>query len=143
MTETAARLHARYHYGAVTERPRQAVTSACPRRPLRVQPQRLKRRAHGARLRPRLRALNGPIPYTVRMTLEAARAPGSKNLTLEECELLTSGLEARSAGTSATGALDLKKTTDQRFEGQPSWEPPKPADAKGRGHLAATPRRPY
>jgi hypothetical protein len=78
-------MHARYHYGTVTERPRQAVTSGYPRRPLRARPQRLKRRARDARLWPRLRALNGPVPYTVRMTLEAARAPGSKNLTLEEC----------------------------------------------------------
>jgi hypothetical protein len=65
MTEAAARLHACYHYGAVTERPRQAVTSACPRRPLRAWSQCLKRR-----LRPRLRALNGSVPYPVRMTLE-------------------------------------------------------------------------
>jgi hypothetical protein len=70
MTEAAARLHARYHYGAVTERPRQAVTSACPRRPLRARLQRLKRRARGARLRPRLRTFNGPVPYTVMITLE-------------------------------------------------------------------------
>jgi hypothetical protein len=69
-TEAAARLHARYHYSAVTERPRQAVTSTCPRRPLRVRPQRLKRRARGARLRPRLRAFNGPVPYPLKMTLE-------------------------------------------------------------------------
>jgi hypothetical protein len=50
MTEAAARLHTRYHYDAVTGGPRQAVTSACPRRPLRTWPQRLKRRAHSAKL---------------------------------------------------------------------------------------------
>jgi hypothetical protein len=33
-TEAAARLHSRYHYSVVTGGPRQAVTSACPHRPL-------------------------------------------------------------------------------------------------------------
>jgi hypothetical protein len=70
MTEAAARLHSRYHYGAVTGGPRQAVTSACPCRPLRARLRRLKRRARGARLWPRLRALNGLVLYSVRMTLE-------------------------------------------------------------------------
>jgi hypothetical protein len=63
-------MHARYHYGAATEDPRRAITSACPRRPLRARPWCLKRHAHGARLWPRLHALNGPIPYPVMMTLE-------------------------------------------------------------------------
>jgi hypothetical protein len=56
--------------GAATEEPRRAVTSARPRRPLRARSQRLKRRARGARLWQRLRALNGPVPYQVRTTLE-------------------------------------------------------------------------
>jgi hypothetical protein len=70
MTEAAGRTCARYHYGATIEEPRRAVTSACPRRPLRARPQRLKRRANGTGLWPRLWALNCPIPYQVRMTLE-------------------------------------------------------------------------
>jgi hypothetical protein len=40
MTEVTAHLHARYHYDAVTGGPRQAVTSTCPRRPLRARPRR-------------------------------------------------------------------------------------------------------
>jgi hypothetical protein len=64
------RTHARYHYSAATEEPRRAVTSACPRRPLRARPRRLKRHARGARLWPRLRALNDSVPYPVRMSLE-------------------------------------------------------------------------
>jgi hypothetical protein len=80
------RLHARYHYDAVTEQPRQAVTSACPRRPLRARPRCIKRRARGARLWPRLRALNGPVPYPVRMTLERPEPQAQKNLTLEGCD---------------------------------------------------------
>jgi hypothetical protein len=63
-------MHARYHYGAATEEPWRAVTSARPRRPLRARPRRLKRRACGAGLWPRLWALNGLVPYQVRMTLE-------------------------------------------------------------------------
>jgi hypothetical protein len=51
------------HHDVVTGGPWQAVTSACPHRPLRARPQRLKRRARGARLQSRLRALNGPVPY--------------------------------------------------------------------------------
>jgi hypothetical protein len=64
------RARTRYHYGAATEEPRRAVTSACPHRPLRARPRRLKRCARGAGLWSRLRALNGPVPYQVRMTLE-------------------------------------------------------------------------
>jgi hypothetical protein len=52
-----------HHHGVETGGPWQAVTSACPRRPLRARLQRLKRRARCAKLQPRLRALNGPVPY--------------------------------------------------------------------------------
>jgi hypothetical protein len=97
----------------------------------------MKRRARGARLRPRLRAFNGPVPYPVGMTLERLEKLDSRRV-----RLLTSGLKARSAWTSVTGALDLGKITDQRFEGHPAWEPPKPADATRRGHSAATPHGP-
>jgi hypothetical protein len=79
MTEAAARLHARYHYGAVTGEPRRALTSACPRRPLSARPRRLKGRARGARLWPRLRAFNGPVPYRVRMTLERPEPQAQKS----------------------------------------------------------------
>jgi hypothetical protein len=64
------RTHARGHYGAATEEPRRAVTSARPRRPIHARPQRLKRHACGTRLWLRLWALNGPVPCQVRMTLE-------------------------------------------------------------------------
>jgi hypothetical protein len=70
----------------VTGEPRQAVTSARPRRPLRARPRRLKRRARGVGLWPRLRALNGSVPYPVRMTLEQPEPQARKNLTLEECD---------------------------------------------------------
>jgi hypothetical protein len=63
-------MHTRYHYGATTEELRWAVTSARPRHPLRTRPRRLKRRARDVGLWPRLQALNGPVPYQVRMTLE-------------------------------------------------------------------------
>jgi hypothetical protein len=64
-----SRAHARsLRHG--TEEWRRAVTSACPRHPLHARPRRLKRRARGARLWPRLWALNGPVPYQVRTTLE-------------------------------------------------------------------------
>jgi hypothetical protein len=69
-TGAARRTHARDHYGAATEEPRRAVTSAHPRLPLSARSQRLKRRARDAQLWPRLQALNGPIHYQVRTTLE-------------------------------------------------------------------------
>jgi hypothetical protein len=59
-----------HHHGVETGGPWQAVTFACPRRPLRVRLQRLKKCARGARLQSRLRAINGPDPYHVRKTLE-------------------------------------------------------------------------
>jgi hypothetical protein len=70
MTGVARRTHTRDHYGAATKEPRRAVTSARPRRPLRARPRRLKRRARSAELWMRLWALNGPVPYQVRTTLE-------------------------------------------------------------------------
>jgi hypothetical protein len=63
-------MHTRDHYGVTTEEPRRVVTSARPRRPLRARPRRLKRPARRPRLWTRLWALNGPVPYQVRMTLE-------------------------------------------------------------------------
>jgi hypothetical protein len=86
MTGVATRTHARDHYGAATEEPRRAVTSARPCRPLRAQPQYLKRRARSARLWTRPWALNGPIPYQVRMALERPEHKGSKKLTLKGCD---------------------------------------------------------
>jgi hypothetical protein len=62
------------------------VTSACPRRPLRAQPQRLKRRARDARLQSRLRAINGLVPYYVRKTLEQREPLAQKNSTLKGCK---------------------------------------------------------
>jgi hypothetical protein len=46
--------------------------------------QRLKRRAHYAQLRPRLRSFNGWVPYEARMTPppHTVRAKSSKKLTL-------------------------------------------------------------
>jgi hypothetical protein len=58
------------HYGAAIEEPRRAVTSAGPHRPLRARPRRMKRRGRGTKLWTRLWALNGPVPYQVRATLE-------------------------------------------------------------------------
>jgi hypothetical protein len=80
----ARRAHARDHYGAATEEPRRAVTSARPHRPLRARPRRLKRRNHSARLWPRLWALNVPVPYQVRTTLEWPEREARK--TLEGCD---------------------------------------------------------
>jgi hypothetical protein len=50
---TTPKRHTRDHCGVATEDPQRAVTSACPRRPLRARLRRLKRRAHSARPRPR------------------------------------------------------------------------------------------
>jgi hypothetical protein len=70
MTETARRTHVRDLYGAATEEPRRAITSAYPRHPLRARLRRLKRRARGARPRPRPWALNGLAPYRVSEAVE-------------------------------------------------------------------------
>jgi hypothetical protein len=118
------RTHARYHYGAATEEPRRAVTSACPRRPLCTRPRHLKRCARDAGLWPQLRALNGPVPYPVRMTLERPEPQARKILTLEECD------------------YRLVASKPAQCERAPQV-PSKPADARRRGHLAATPQRPY
>jgi hypothetical protein len=75
----------RDHYGAATEEPWRAVTSARPRRPLRAWPRRLKRRTRSAKLWTRLWALNGLVPYQVRTTLEWPELQ-ARNLTLEGCE---------------------------------------------------------
>jgi hypothetical protein len=66
--------------------PDRAVMSACPRRPLRARPWRLKRRARSAELWPQLWALNGPVPYQVRTTLERPEHEARKTLTLEGCD---------------------------------------------------------
>jgi hypothetical protein len=76
----------RDHYGAATEEPWRAVTSPRPRRPLHVGPRRLKRHARSAVLWTQLWALNGPIPYQVRMTLEWPEHEARKTLTLEGCD---------------------------------------------------------
>jgi hypothetical protein len=62
------------------------VTSACPLRPLRARPRRLKRRARSARLYPRQRAINGPVPYQVRETLERPEPQVQTKLNLKGCD---------------------------------------------------------
>jgi hypothetical protein len=62
-TAAATQPPAGHHHGAVTAEPWQAVTSACPLRPLRARPQRLKRRARSAISQSQSRAFNGPVPY--------------------------------------------------------------------------------
>jgi hypothetical protein len=124
---------ARNHYGTATEEPRQAVTSARPCRPLRARPWRLKRGAHSAQLWTRLWALNGPVPYQVRMTLErpehkARKTRPSKGVITDQWS--RSPLSANGCHRCPQST----KTTDQRFEGQPSCEPSKPADAKVGGN---------
>jgi hypothetical protein len=98
-----------------------------------VRSRRLKRSARGARLQSRLRALNGPVPYQVRKTLEAARAHGSNKYDPRRVRISTSGLEAHLKQAGATGALDSQKTTDQRLENWHGQGPSKPADAKDGG----------
>jgi hypothetical protein len=85
-TAAATQPPAGHHHGAVTEGPWQAVTSASPLHPLRARPQRLKRRARGVRLQSRLQALNGPVPYYVRKTLEWPEPLAQINTTLEGCK---------------------------------------------------------
>jgi hypothetical protein len=85
-TGVTGHTHARYHYGAATEESQRAVTSACPRRPVRARPRRLKRRARSAELWPRLWALKGPVPYQVRTTLERPEHEARKTPTLERCD---------------------------------------------------------
>jgi hypothetical protein len=82
----AKRTRARDHYGAAIEEPGRAVTSARPRHPLRARPRRLKRRARDTELWTRLWALNGPVPYQVRMTLEWPEQEARKTPTLEGCD---------------------------------------------------------
>jgi hypothetical protein len=72
------RTHACYHYDAAIEEPRRAVTFACPRRPLRAQP----RRETVAATAP----IKWPGPLPNKDDPRAARALGSKNLTLEGCD---------------------------------------------------------
>jgi hypothetical protein len=118
MTVAAVRTHARYHYGAATEEPRRAVTSACPRRPLRARPRRLKRCSRGAGLWSRLRALNGPVPYLVRMTLERHEPQARKNLTLDSA--ITDQWPRSPLSVNERHRCPRStKTTDQRFEGRP------------------------
>jgi hypothetical protein len=94
------------------QRAGRAVTSARSRRPLRARPRRLKTRARGAGLWPRLRALNGQVPYQVRMTPERPEPQARKNLTLEECNYRPVASKPAQAWASATGALSLQKITD-------------------------------
>jgi hypothetical protein len=82
------------------------VMSACPLRPLRARPRRLKRRARSAWLQPQLRALNGPVPYQVRKTLERPEPPAQTKLNLEGCNYRP--VASKPVQTGATGALDLR-----------------------------------
>jgi hypothetical protein len=67
-----------------------------PRRPLRARPRRLKSRTRSAELWTRLRALNGPVPYQVRTTLEWPEHEARKTRPSKGV-IMTSGLEAPSA----------------------------------------------
>jgi hypothetical protein len=119
-----------------------AVMSARPRRPLRARPRRLKRRARSARLWMRRWALNGPVPYPVRMTLERpehkARKPRPSKGAITD-QWTRSPLSVNGCHRCPRST----RTTDQRFEGQPGYEPSEPADAKSQGGPAATPQWPY
>jgi hypothetical protein len=77
-TTEAAQLLTGHHHGVETGGSWQAVTSACPRHPLRALLQRLKRRAHSAKLQSRLRSIKwlGPLPS--KEDPRAVRAPGSE-----------------------------------------------------------------
>jgi hypothetical protein len=68
-----------HHHGEEQGGPWQAVTSACPRRPLRAQPRRLKRRAREAKSQPRLWSIKWPGSLPSKENPRAARAPGSEN----------------------------------------------------------------
>jgi hypothetical protein len=107
MNETARRAHTRDHYSTATKEPRRAVTSA-PRHPLRARLCRLKRRARGAQLQPRLWAFNGPVPYHVSVAL-ARPEPGAQKIKPSRGTVTASGLKTRSARAGATSALDSRE----------------------------------
>jgi hypothetical protein len=73
---------------------------------------------------------SGPLPS--KDDPRAARAPGSKNLTHEGCDLASKPVKCE----RAPQVPSIYKTTDQQFEGRPGRKPSKPADAKRRGHPA-------
>jgi hypothetical protein len=140
--DRSGQAHARDHYGTATEEPRRAITSTRPRHPLRERPRHLKRRARSAELWTRLWALNGPVPYQVRTTLEwpeheARKTRPSKGAITNQWPRSPLGVNGSHRCPRST------KITDQRFEGRPSCEPSKPADVKSRRQPAATPQRPY
>jgi hypothetical protein len=133
MTGVVRRTRARDHYSAATEEPRRAVTSAHPRRPLRARLRRPKRRARSADLWTRLWALNGPVPYQVKTTLEwpeheARKTRPSKGAITDQLPRSPLSVNGRHRFPRST------KITDQRFEGRPGCNPSKPVDVKSRGN---------
>jgi hypothetical protein len=135
-------MHAHDHYGAATKEPRWAVTSARPHRPLHTRPWHLKRRARSAQLWPRLWALNGPVPYQIRVTLEWPELEARK--TRPSKGAITDWWSRSPLSESGRHRCPrFTRITDQQLVGRPDHQPSTLADAKSRGHPAATPQWPY
>jgi hypothetical protein len=117
--------------------------SARPRRPLRARPRRLKRHARSAGLWLWLRALNGPVPYRVRTTLERPEPQARKNLTLEECNYRPVASKPAQRGRAPQVPSIYKMLLISGSRAGPAENPQNLQMRKGGGHLAATPRRPY
>jgi hypothetical protein len=84
-----------HHHGVQTGGPWRAVTSACPRHPLRARLQCLKRRAHGTKLQPRLRSIKWPGPLPNKEDPRVARAPGSERFDPQRVQASVGHLGAR------------------------------------------------
>jgi hypothetical protein len=134
--------HARDHYGAATDEPRRAITSACPRRPLHARLRRPKRRARNARLRPRLWTLNGSVPYQVSVTLARPELRARK-IRPSKGAITDQWSRSPLSESGRHRCPRFKRITDQQLVGQFDCKPTSPADVERRGHPAATPQRPY
>jgi hypothetical protein len=133
---------ARDHYDAATEEPRRAVTSTCPRCPLRARLRHLKRRARSARLRPRLWALNGPVPYQVSVTL-AWPEPRARKIRPSKGAIAGQWSRSLLSESGCHRCPRCKRITDQQLVGWFDHKPTGPADVERWGHPATTPQRPY
>jgi hypothetical protein len=103
-----------------------------PRRPLCTRLRRLKKRAHRARLRPRLWAFNGLVPYQVSVTL-AWPEPRARKTRPSKGAIIDRWYRDPLDETGHHRCPRIRRITDQQLEGRLSREPMNPADVSRMG----------
>jgi hypothetical protein len=109
-----------------------------PRRPLRARLRRLKRRARGAQLQPRLWEFNGLVPYQVSVTL-ARPEPRARKIKPSKGTITDQWSRDPLSESGHHRCPRFQRTTDQQLVGRLDHEPTNPADVKKTGATSCHP----